>query len=79
MIVLTEKRKRGAPKGNQNAKGNKGGAPFGNTNAVKHGLFMDLNYRMHMEQALKEIEQADELHLLTKEQLRAMTDKAKGR
>lgn len=33
-------RSRGAPKGNQNAKGNKGGAaPKGNQNAVKHGLF----------------------------------------
>lgn len=31
----------GAPKGNQNAKGNKGGngGPLGNDNAVKHGLF----------------------------------------
>lgn len=30
----------GAPKGNQNAKGNKGGAaPKGNSNAVTHGLF----------------------------------------
>ncbi|ALS27182.1 small subunit of phage terminase [Paenibacillus sp. 32O-W] len=29
----------GAPKGNKNAKGNKGGAPPGNANAVKHGLF----------------------------------------
>lgn len=33
-------RSKGAPKGNQNAKGNKGGAaPKGNQNAVKHGLF----------------------------------------
>ncbi|NOU96330.1 hypothetical protein GC093_24385 [Paenibacillus sp. LMG 31456] len=32
--------KRGAPRGNRNAKGNKGGsAPQGNGNAVKHGLF----------------------------------------
>lgn len=31
---------RGAPRGNKNAKGNKGGsAPIGNTNALKHGLF----------------------------------------
>lgn len=29
----------GAPKGNKNAKGNKGGAPKGNANAVKHGLY----------------------------------------
>lgn len=34
------KRPRGAPKGNQNAVGNKGGgAPVGNTNALKHGLY----------------------------------------
>lgn len=34
------KRPRGAPKGNQNAVGNKGGgAPAGNTNAMKHGLY----------------------------------------
>lgn len=33
-------KKRGAPKGNKNAKGNKGGAaPKGNQNAVTHGLF----------------------------------------
>ncbi|WP_127580868.1 phage terminase small subunit [Paenibacillus koleovorans] len=33
--------RRGAPKGNRNAKGNKGGkgAPSGNDRAVKHGLF----------------------------------------
>lgn len=36
----------GAPKGNLNAKGNKGnknskGAPKGNTNAIKHGFYMD--------------------------------------
>lgn len=33
--------RRGAPKGNRNAKGNKGGkgAPTGNDRAVKHGLF----------------------------------------
>ncbi|MFD2613555.1 phage terminase small subunit [Paenibacillus gansuensis] len=35
--------KRGAPRGNRNAKGNKGGsAPIGNDNAVKHGLFRKL-------------------------------------
>jgi uncharacterized protein YjcR len=32
-------KKRGAPKGNINAKGNKGGAPPRNQNAVTHGLF----------------------------------------
>ncbi len=36
----TKKDGRGAPKGNQNAKGNAGGsAPKGNKNAVSHGLF----------------------------------------
>ncbi|WP_144023608.1 phage terminase small subunit [Paenibacillus sp. FSL H8-0548] len=30
---------RGAPKGNKNAIGNKGGGPVGNDKAVKHGLF----------------------------------------
>ncbi|WP_138756475.1 phage terminase small subunit [Paenibacillus sinopodophylli] len=30
---------RGAPKGNKNATGNKGGGPIGNDKAVKHGLF----------------------------------------
>lgn len=36
----TKKDGRGAPKGNQNAKGNPGGsAPKGNKNAVSHGLF----------------------------------------
>lgn len=32
-------KKRGAPKGNINAKGNNGGAPKGNSNAVTHGFF----------------------------------------
>ncbi|WP_287021515.1 phage terminase small subunit [Cohnella sp.] len=37
------KRPRGAPKGNKNAVGNKGGgAPPGNTNAMKHGLYRKL-------------------------------------
>jgi uncharacterized protein YjcR len=31
--------RRGAPSGNKNARGNKGGAPVGNDNAVKHGFF----------------------------------------
>lgn len=35
--------KRGAPKGNQNAIGNRGGAPEGNANNLKHGLFSKLN------------------------------------
>jgi len=33
------KRKRGAPPGNQNAKGNKGGAPLGSKNAFRHGAY----------------------------------------
>ena len=37
---IPAKRPRGAPKGNKNAKGNKGGgAPKGNKNALKHGLY----------------------------------------
>ncbi|XQY90654.1 phage terminase small subunit [Metabacillus sp. HB246100] len=32
-------KKRGAPKGNINAKGNQGGAPKGNQNATTHGFF----------------------------------------
>jgi uncharacterized protein YjcR len=32
-------KKRGAPKGNINAKGNAGGAPRGNQNAITHGFF----------------------------------------
>lgn len=34
-----EKRKRGAPIGNQNALGNRGGAPIGNQNARKLGIY----------------------------------------
>lgn len=33
--------KPGAPKGNRNAKGNKGGAPKGNLNNLKHGNYCD--------------------------------------
>jgi len=37
---IPDKRPRGAPKGNKNAVGNRGGgAPKGNQNALKHGLF----------------------------------------
>ncbi len=37
------KKKRGAPKGNKNATGNKGGsAPPGNINAIKHGAYQSL-------------------------------------
>ena len=38
-----EKRKRGAPIGNQNALGNKGGAPIGNQNARKLGIYSRYN------------------------------------
>lgn len=34
----------GAPKGNKNAVGNKGGAPFGNTNSLKHGGYSIPNW-----------------------------------
>lgn len=37
--ISVHPKKRGAPKGNINAKGNKGGAPHGNQNAVTHGFF----------------------------------------
>lgn len=33
------KKKKGAPKGNKNAKGNQGGAPEGNKNSYKHGIY----------------------------------------
>ena len=35
------KRSCGAPKGNQNARGNRGGAPKGNVNALRHGFYYD--------------------------------------
>lgn len=38
--------KGGAPKGNKNAKGNKGGAPKGNLNPLKHGLYCDETKRL---------------------------------
>ena len=48
-IILTIPKKRGAPYGNSNAVGNKGGgAPLGNLNAEKHGLYTNLGYRWRM-------------------------------
>ncbi|CAI3653020.1 hypothetical protein CNEO3_640013 [Clostridium neonatale] len=38
--------KGGAPKGNKNAKGNKGGAPLGNLNNLKHGFYCDETKRL---------------------------------
>lgn len=48
-IVLSIPKKRGAPYGNENALGNKGGgAPLGNVNAEKHGFYTKLSYRFQM-------------------------------
>lgn len=48
-IIVSIPKKRGAPYGNKNAVGNKGGgAPLGNINAEKHGFFTDLGYRFQM-------------------------------
>lgn len=42
-------KKRGAPFGNKNAVGNKGGgAPLGNANALRHGLYTNEPYRWTM-------------------------------
>lgn len=38
-VQQSQKRRRGAPKGNKNAVGNRGGGPPGNSKAVKHGFF----------------------------------------
>lgn len=38
-VQQSQKRKRGAPKGNKNAVGNRGGGPLRNAKAVKHGFF----------------------------------------
>lgn len=70
-----EKKARGAPKGNQNAVGNKGGAPAGNKNAVgnrggapignknnlKHGLYEKLLYSAFSEEekALFQLKEID--------------------
>ena len=48
-IVLSIPKKRGAPYGNKNGVGNKGGgAPLGNLNAERHGLYTNLGYRIQM-------------------------------
>lgn len=48
--------KRGAPKGNQNAKGNKGGngGPVGNVNSVKHGAYQTI-YAAYLPEEEREI------------------------
>lgn len=48
-IAIEIPMKRGAPYGNKNAIGNKGGgAPLGNINAEKHGFYTNLGYRFQM-------------------------------
>ena len=48
-IALTIPKKRGAPYGNKNAIGNKGGGAFiGNINTEKHGFYTNFGYRFQM-------------------------------
>lgn len=58
--------KGGAPKGNQNAIGNKGGAPEGNKNNLKHGIYETLLYPSlsEEEKALFELEVIDKAEKL---------------
>jgi uncharacterized protein YjcR len=61
---IPARRPRGAPKGNKNAKGNKGGgAPPGNTNAMKHGLYRKF-LPDEMQELMKEVENLDPLDML---------------
>lgn len=61
---IPAKRPRGAPKGNKNAKGNKGGgAPPGNTNAMRHGLYRKL-LPDELQDLMKEVENLDPLDML---------------
>jgi len=61
---IPAKRPRGAPKGNKNAKGNKGGgAPPRNTNAMKHGLYRKL-LPDELQELMKEVENLDPLDML---------------
>ena len=61
---IPAKRPRGAPKGNQNAKGNRGGgAPKGNQNALKHGLYRKL-LPDELRDLMKEVENLDPLDML---------------
>lgn len=60
---IPAKRPRGAPKGNKNAVGNKGGAPPNNTNAMKHGLYRKL-LPAEMQELMKEVENLDPLDML---------------
>ncbi|WP_274362742.1 phage terminase small subunit [Paenibacillus thermotolerans] len=59
------KRPRGAPKGNKNAKGNKGGAPSGNTNALKNGIYSKfLPQDPDFQELMKVAQQMDPLDIL---------------
>ena len=84
-VLQTKKRstpKRGAPKGNQNAKGNKGGngGPPGNVNAVKHGAYQSLyaaylpaEERELYEQIPGEADLEEEIRLLRLKMARLLT------
>ena len=61
---IPAKRPRGAPRGNKNAVGNRGGgAPKGNQNALKHGLCRKL-LPDEMQDLMKEVENLDPLDML---------------
>ena len=61
---IPAKRPRGAPPGNKNAKGNRGGgAPKGNQNALKHGLYRKL-LPDELQDLMKEVENLDPLDML---------------
>jgi len=63
---IPAKRPRGAPKGNKNAKGNKGGgAPKGNKNALKHGLYSKfLPQNQEFQELLAIVSEMDPLDML---------------
>jgi uncharacterized protein YjcR len=80
-------KKRGAPKGNINAKGNKGGAPRGNQNAVTHGFFSKFLPAETLEimEAMKERSAADLIYdqiqiqyaaIIRAQQIMFVTDKS---
>lgn len=76
VIHIKIPKKKGAPYGNKNALGNKGGKGglFGNTNAQKHGFYSNGIYRLFMYDYCQRVMELEKYELLDRESLRIATD-----
>lgn len=67
------KLKRGAPAGNNNAKGNHGGAPRGNANSLKHGGYSKLLFEEFAADKLQYLDDDIDLEALLMDEIKLLT------